>query len=217
MQTALTISCLRAPPTQPPADTPVIIANLLAGTALSSKSSVAAGAGNKSLLPVALAIVPYSLASIFAFVVAASSQRRDEQFWHVSSMLLSAGVVLALFPPLAKAAVPAGFLSLSFSLALAAAANGPATALVSRLCKGPEHVVALPLFSSFSVIGGIIGPLLTGALMGRLVRPLRGDRLGLARARPPARCALPHGALIPPHLPPHYSPTSRAASRGSQL
>ncbi|GBF99609.1 MFS transporter [Raphidocelis subcapitata] len=148
--------------------TPIIISNLLAGTALSSKSSVAAGAGNKSLLPVALALVPYSLASATSFVVAASSQRRDEQFWHVCGPLLSAGVILALFPPLAKAAIPAGFLSLSISLALAAAANGPAMALVSRLCKGPEAVVALPLFSSFSVIGGIVGPLLTGALMGRL-------------------------------------------------
>ncbi|KAI8463284.1 MAG: major facilitator superfamily domain-containing protein [Monoraphidium minutum] len=148
--------------------TPIIINSLLNGTALSNNASVAAAKGSNSLLPVALAIVPYTLASISSYFVAHSAQRRDEHFWHVSSCLLAAGVILALFPPLAKAATWAGFISLSLSLGIGAAANGPAMALVGRLCKGNEQVVALPLFNSFSVVGGIIGPLLTGALMTRL-------------------------------------------------
>lgn len=148
--------------------TPIIINNLLNGTALSNKSTVAAAKGNKSLLPVALAMVPYTLAVVTSYLVAHSAQRRDEHFWHVSLCLLVGGIILALFPPLAKAAIAAGFLSLSVSLAIGAAANGPAMALVARLCKGSEQVVALPFFSSFSVVGGILGPLLTGALMNRL-------------------------------------------------
>jgi hypothetical protein len=154
--------------------TPIIIANLLRGTALSAQSSVAAAAGagaGASLKPVALSVVPYTLAAALSYLLAASAQRRDEQFLHVGATLLLAGAVLAVFAPLARAAVAAGFLSLSLSLALSAAANGPAMTLVGRLCKGPgEQVVALPLFSSFSVLGGIIGPLLTAALMGTQVR-----------------------------------------------
>lgn len=123
-----------------PAYTPIIINSLLNGTALSNNASVAAAKGNNSLLPVALAVVPYTLASITSYFVAHSAQRRDEHFWHVSGCLLIAGVILALFPPLAKAAAAAGFVSLSLSLGIGAAANGPAWALVGRLCKGPEQV-----------------------------------------------------------------------------
>lgn len=121
--------------------TPIIISNLLAGTALSNNSTVAASKGSNDLRPVALAIVPYTLAAVCSYLVAHSAQRRDEQFWHVSCCLLAAGIILALFPPLAKAAVAAGFLSLSVSLAIGASANGPATALVSRLCRGREQVL----------------------------------------------------------------------------
>ena len=149
--------------------TPIIISNLLAGTALVNSSSVAAK-GTQDLRPVGLAVVPYSLAAAFAYLVAHSSQRRHEQFFHIAGCLLAAGIVLALFSPLTKAATALGFLSLSLSLALGAGANGPAMTLVSRLCKGPDHLVALPLFSSFSVIGGIVGPLVTGQITTRLVR-----------------------------------------------
>jgi hypothetical protein len=150
--------------------TPIIVNNLLTGTALSNSASVAAAPGSHDLRPIALTVVPYALAVVTSYLVAHNAQRRDEQFWHVAGALLAAGVVLALFSPLTKAALPAGFASLSLSLAFGAAANGPAMALVARLCKGREQVVALPMFSSLSVIGGIVGPLLTGVLMSRLVR-----------------------------------------------
>jgi hypothetical protein len=101
---------------------------------------VAADKGSKSLLPVALAVVPYTLASLAAYAVAHSAQRRNEHFFHVSLCLLLSGTVLALFPVMAGASVAGGFASLTLSLAMGAAANGPATALVARLCKGPEQV-----------------------------------------------------------------------------
>jgi hypothetical protein len=103
--------------------------------------------------------------------VAASAQKRREHFFHVAGSLLFSGATLALFPLLAKDSVAGGFVSISLSLASGAAANGPAIALVAHLCKGPEQVVALPVFSSFAVLGGIAGPLMAGAIINTLVRP----------------------------------------------
>jgi hypothetical protein len=150
--------------------TPIIISNLLDGKVLTNEVSVAQhGAGNKSLVPVALAVIPYTLASLVSWGVAHSVQRRNEHFYHISGCLFLSGTALALFPVMARASIAGGFVSLSLSLALGAAANGPATALVARLCKGPEQVVALPVFSSFAVLGGVAGPLMAGAIMNTLV------------------------------------------------
>lgn len=145
--------------------TPIMINNLLNGVAISSSASVSTAQGSNSLLAVALAVVPYTLASVLSYALAHSAQRRDEQLWHVLGSLLVSGATLTLFPPLALAAPAAGFVVLSVSLAGCAASNGPAMTLVGRLCMGPEQVVAMPLFSTFSVVGGIMGPLLTGRLM----------------------------------------------------
>lgn len=166
--------------------TPIIIANLLAGTALSNNSTVAAKGATQDLRPVALAVVPYSLAVVFAYAWAHSSQKRHEQFLHVASVVIVSGVIMSLFAPLAKASVAAGFLSLALSLAIASGANGPALTLVSRLCTGPYHVVAMPLFSSFTVVGGIIG--------GRPPRGLRAATRRGGALRAAAHTVQPRGA-----------------------
>ena len=83
-------------------------------------------------------------------------------------------------------------------LAAGAAANGPAMALVSRLCKGREQVVALPMFSSFSVLGGIGAALLPDFLCrahirsGQLVEVLPGwgPAPAICHAMYPARRAM---------------------------
>ena len=128
----------------PPQPLPCIISankqNLLSGCVLSSTASVAASQGSSGLLPVALSLVPYSLAALLSYAVAHSAQRRDEHFFHVAACQLAAGISLALFAPLARAAVAAGFVSLALGLALNAAGNGPGVALVGRLCRGPEQV-----------------------------------------------------------------------------
>jgi hypothetical protein len=163
------------PPRLPPRYTPIIINNLLNGTALSNSASVAATKEGGGLKAVGLSVVPYTLAVVSAISVAHSVQKRDEHFLHVSCCLLLAGAILALFPALAAAHAAAGFLSLALSLAVGAGVNGPAMALVGRLCKGPEQVVAMPLFSSFSVLGGIVGPFIVNALMATRVRALFWD------------------------------------------
>ena len=149
--------------------TPIIVANLLGGTALSGGATVAAAANASALLPAAISAVPYALAVVASYAVAASSQRRDELFGHIVAGMLVSGAVLALFSVAARSAA-AGFAALSVSLAANAAVNGPALTLVSRLCRGPGAVVAMPLFASFTVVGGVVGPLLTGGLMEQLVR-----------------------------------------------
>ncbi|GBF99612.1 MFS transporter, partial [Raphidocelis subcapitata] len=145
--------------------TPIIFSNLLNGTAFSNAATVAAAAGSKTLLPVALTVVPYTLAVALTYLLAASMQRHNEHFIHIFSTLMFSGVLMALFAPLAHAAVAAGFVALSVSLATSFATTGPGMVLVARLCKGRELVVAQPMSNTFNVLGGVIGPPVTAALL----------------------------------------------------
>ncbi|KAI8463282.1 MAG: major facilitator superfamily domain-containing protein [Monoraphidium minutum] len=146
--------------------TPIIINALMEGNVLSSNVSVAASrGGSSSWKPVLLSMVPYTIGVGLSYVVAHSSQRRNEHFYHIIACLGSAGVLMALFAPLAKASAVAGFLSLTLSLAVSFAGQGPGMALIARLCKGREHVVAQPMSNTFNVIGGIVGPLLVAAII----------------------------------------------------
>jgi len=163
--------------------TPIIISNLLNGTALNNKATVAAAKGSKSLMPVALAMVPYTLAVLFSYIVAHSSQKRNELFLHISACLLTAGVTMSLFSTLATASVAAGFIALSLSLSICFASNGPGMVLVARLCKGREAVLAQPTSNTFNMVGGVIGPLITAALMNKLVSWFGGLGIGAIISR----------------------------------
>ncbi|GBF99610.1 MFS transporter [Raphidocelis subcapitata] len=145
--------------------TPIIFSNLLNGTAFSSAATVAAAAGNKTLLPVALTVVPYTLAIVFGYLLSYSMQRHDEHMIHMSSALVIAGVLMALFAPLAHAAVWLGFVGLSLSLASTLSTAGPGMVVVARLCKGREVVVAQPVVQTFNLMGGVIGPPIAAAMM----------------------------------------------------
>jgi hypothetical protein len=192
---------------------PILIANLLSGTAFTNQVTVAAAAGNKSLLPVALSVVPYAVAVCLAWAVAHSSQRRNElcvcivvfcslpfvfwrvrvalhlyqpvhctlpvcqpppkrvfRFFHLSSCLFVSGLLMTLFAPVAQASLPAGFVVLALMIALCFSTTGPGMALVARLCKGREQVIAQPLSNSFSLLGSVIAPLMVAALINRVVR-----------------------------------------------
>lgn len=144
--------------------TPIIINNMLRGTAFGN-ATVQAAKGAQDLRPVGLTVVPYSLAAVLAYIVATSSQRRNELFYHVASCSIIAGVLLLLFTPIARASLAAGFIVLSLSLAFCFGGNGPGMALIARICKGREQIVALPMANGFAAVGGIIGPLVAGAIM----------------------------------------------------
>jgi ACS family tartrate transporter-like MFS transporter len=163
--------------------TPIIFSNLLNGTAFSSAATVAAAAGSKTLLPVALTVVPYTLAVALTYLLAASMQRHNEHFIHIFSTLMFSGVLMALFAPLAHAAVAAGFVALSVSLATSFATTGPGMVLVAQLCKGRELVVAQPMSNTFNVLGGVIGPPVTAALLKTKVGALPLSWSACSRAR----------------------------------
>jgi hypothetical protein len=154
--------------------TPIIISNLLRGTALGN-ATVAAAKGARDLRPVGLSVIPFFLAAVFSYLLAASSQKRDELFYHISGMLVPAGVLMALFSPLARWSVAAGFAALTLSLAMSFATNGPGLTVISRLCHGNEHIVALPLSNAFAIVGAIVGPLITGAIMRTPVSRLKRE------------------------------------------
>ncbi|GBF95154.1 hypothetical protein Rsub_07738 [Raphidocelis subcapitata] len=147
--------------------TPILVANTLEGRAVSASASVAAASGKSTLLPVALSAVPFVAAVVLSYAVAASSQARGEVYFHVAGCYAVAGCVMGVFPALARVSPIAAFASLSLSLALSVAGNGPALTLIARVAGGRERPLAMPLFSSVAVVGGVLGPCLMGALMNR--------------------------------------------------
>eukprot|EP00775_Hariotina_reticulata_P008854 gene8854-9033_t len=125
---------------------PIIISALLRGTALTQTSVAAKAPAGGAHGGVA---------------------RRKELWWHVIVCLGSAGVAFYLFPVMARFSVAAAFICLVLIGMFGAAANGPKTVLAARLCAGPAQVLGMPLYNSVSVIGGIIGPYLTGAVVAK--------------------------------------------------
>jgi MFS family permease len=119
------------------------------------------------LLPIILTCIPYTAGAVFSWIVAHHSQRRKELWWHVTICLGSAGIAFFLFPVMARFSVAAAFIFLVLIGMFGAAANGPKTVLASKLCAGPAQVVGMPLYNSVSVIGGIMGPFVTGAVVAK--------------------------------------------------
>jgi ACS family tartrate transporter-like MFS transporter len=145
--------------------TPIVLENLLAGTAFSAHVTVQARKGSRDLRPVGLAAVPFALSTLLSYLVALSSERFNELFWHIIACLSFGGVAMTLFMPLAQANVAAGFAAMTLSLAVAFASSGPGMVLVARLCQGEEQVVAQPLSNGFNILGGVVGPFVTAALL----------------------------------------------------
>ncbi|GBF88138.1 hypothetical protein Rsub_00850 [Raphidocelis subcapitata] len=148
--------------------TPIIISNIINGTALDNSASVAARAGSRALKPVALTVVPYALAASLSLAVAFSAERRHEQFLHAAGCLLASGACLMLVPLLLHASSVAGFVALCLAIAAGSASSPPMMVLVARLCLGDDQAVVLPVINSAVVLGGIVGPLATGAMLNRL-------------------------------------------------
>jgi hypothetical protein len=159
---------------------PIIISNIFSGTALSNAATVAARPGTRALAPVALSAVPWVLAAAAAPAAAASAQRRDALFGHIAGLYASAGALMAALPLCLRGGPAAGFAALCAATAAATAAAAPMMALVARLCLAGEAAAAMPIVNSAAVLGGVVGPLVTGAMINRLV-PGRGGAPGRAR------------------------------------
>lgn len=156
---------------------PTIIEALINGRALgktpaakgaAAAHAVSAASHNKLrsvILPVLLAAVPYTVGAITAWLVAASSQKRKEVYYHAAGSMFGAGVFFLLFPVLTKVSMAGGFVCLVMVAAGGSAAVPPKTALVAHACRGPSQVVGMPLYNSISVIGGFVGPFVTGSIV----------------------------------------------------
>lgn len=147
--------------------TPIIINALMKGVALEGVA-VGGAASLTSINAVLLTAVPYTLATIALWLTAVSSQRRNEVYYHASLGLFIGGIAFALFPVMAKAHVALGFVSLIVTITAAASGNPAAIAIVHELNQGAAQVLALPLFNTMTILGGFMGPYLTGALVQRL-------------------------------------------------
>eukprot|EP00878_Enallax_costatus_P009688 GHUV01010120.1.p1 GENE.GHUV01010120.1~~GHUV01010120.1.p1 ORF type:complete len:437 (+),score=77.59 GHUV01010120.1:96-1406(+) len=146
---------------------PTIIEALLHGRVLSSQAGEKPPPANKtlSLLPIILTCVPYLAGALAAGIVAASSQRRKEAYYHSALSMLSAGVFFVLFPVLAKVHIIAGFACLVLVASAGSAAVPPKISLVAHASRGPSQVIGMPLYNSISVLGGFVGPFATGAIV----------------------------------------------------
>lgn len=146
---------------------PMIVEALLSGHSLGlAAASKAAGKGGRAgLLPVLLTSVPYTVGAISTWLVAHSSERRRELYWHCSLSLLLSGVFFAFFPLMATASVAAGFAALVLTVGGAAAANGPGVTIVADISRGPSQVVGMPIYNSISAVGGFVGPYMAGAIV----------------------------------------------------
>lgn len=119
---------------------PIIVSNLLNGTALSNSASVAAAAGSRALKPVALTVIPYFCAAVVTLLVSMSAQRCKEQYFHVAAVIGGSGALLVVLPFVIAANSVAGFVVVCASLALGSASHPVMMVLSARLCLGDEQV-----------------------------------------------------------------------------
>jgi len=145
---------------------PIVVNGLLHNDALSSLKVSSAGHSRlQGVIPVLLAAIPYTCGAVLTWILAHSAQKRKELYFHVSIPFIISGIAFILFTPLTQAHYIAGFVSLVVTVAFAGAGNGVIAALVAEVTAGPAQGVSMPLFNSFSSLGGFLGPFITGALV----------------------------------------------------
>lgn len=111
---------------------PILINNMLSGTALSGSTSsgisasAAKGAGPSPQATAAILLsgVPPVCGSVAMLIVAWHSDRVDEKNWHVAIPYVVSGVVLTLFTPFYKLSFAGGFAVLVISLTLSNCSQG---------------------------------------------------------------------------------------------
>jgi hypothetical protein len=96
---------------------PIIIKNMLAGTALQDSSSSGGSSESNTLHDTLLATIPYFCAAIGMWLNTWSAVRLGERTLHVGVPCIFGGVLLALFEPLYRAAFAAGFAVLAIAIA----------------------------------------------------------------------------------------------------
>jgi hypothetical protein len=112
---------------------PIIIKNMLAGTALQSSRSSGGSSATNTLHATLLASIPYFGAAIGMWLNTWSAVRLRERTLHGVPCIFC-GILLALFEPLYRAAFAAGFAALVMAIACAYCGQSSMFARVTGEC-----------------------------------------------------------------------------------
>lgn len=103
---------------------PIIIKNMLAGTAAAGSTSTGGNSALNTRNAMLLSAIPYTMAAIAMSVTAWHSDRVRERTLHIGVTAMMGSVFWLCFGPMYKRSLAAGFVSLVFTLALAYAQMG---------------------------------------------------------------------------------------------
>jgi len=103
---------------------PIIIKNMLAGTAAAGSTSTGGNSALNTRNAMLLSAIPYTMAAIAMSVTAWHSDRVRERTLHIGVTAMVGSVFWLCFGPMYNRSLAAGFVSLVFTLALAYAQMG---------------------------------------------------------------------------------------------
>lgn len=106
---------------------PVLVQNMLSGTALVNSTSSGLAPSNRAHTPtkaIMLTVIPSFTAAVAMLLVAWHSDRVNEKALHVAVPYIIGGVVLACYTPMASISFVAGFVNIVIALTAANAAIG---------------------------------------------------------------------------------------------
>jgi len=106
---------------------PILVQNMLSGTALSNSTSSGLRPGSDGRTPtkaILLTAIPSLTAAVAMVTVAWHSDRVNEKALHVAVPYILGGVILVCYTPMASLSFAAGFVNLVIAMTAANAATG---------------------------------------------------------------------------------------------
>lgn len=147
---------------------PVMVSNLLNGTALAAATSVGGGrsTGPRATL---LSTVPYAVAALSLVAVAWHSDRCKEKVLHTAAPWMAGGVILACFGAVARRSLPGGFVMLCAAMGLAYGGQSTLCAVAAGITPPAQAAITLGIMNAIiAALGGFIGPFVVGAIVRSL-------------------------------------------------
>uniref|UniRef100_A0A383VEN5 Major facilitator superfamily (MFS) profile domain-containing protein n=1 Tax=Tetradesmus obliquus TaxID=3088 RepID=A0A383VEN5_TETOB len=148
---------------------PIIIKNMLAGTALQSSSSSGGSSATNTLHATLLATIPYFCAAIAMWLNTWSASLLRERTLHVGLPCVFGGILLALFQPMYSASFAGGFSVLVIAIACAYSGQSNMFARVTESLDTRHAGVGIAIFNAIgAAAGGFSGPWVVGTLVNRI-------------------------------------------------
>ncbi|KAI8468443.1 MAG: major facilitator superfamily domain-containing protein [Monoraphidium minutum] len=148
---------------------PVIISNMLKGTALVD-ATAAGGGRDKSLRATLYSTIPYFCGAAGVLLLAWLADRQARKtLLPVGLSYMLGGALLACFGPVAAVSVPGGLAIMSAANAFAYGGTGVLVARVSGMFPPSHAAISLGILNSITAgLGGFIGPIIVGRLVAAL-------------------------------------------------